>query len=481
VAAPFDPSTVLRQWPRGKAFTIADATTGVFAAGATGSGKTSGVSKHLAIGYMEQGQMGGLVLAAKVEECAQWISWAKEAGREKDLVIFDASGKHRFNFLQWEAERGGEGGGLVINIVALLDEIATAIAKASGNSGGGGDNKFFEDALHLMLVELVALAATTGPVTLPRLRSLAASAARSMAELQTEAWRENSEMARALHGLAARAGEMDAEDRADAAEFFAYWTADYPGLSSRTRGVIDMMAAMMVQPFLFRPCRRLFTTDTTIKPEDTFAGKIIIVDLPIQEFRLAGRVAALAWKHCFQIAVMRRAQARGNRPVFLWADECQNFATSFDAEYQAVARSAGGCTVYLTQNRESLRRVLGSNDTVDALLGNLQTKFFAQNSSTDTGEWASKLLGSRFVEITGRNMGLSMGGDAGGGGGMHGGTSVSQQLRAYVEPAEFAQLKRGGPAYDYRVTTIVYKGGELFEGGGGEPVPYTRLTFNQLR
>jgi hypothetical protein len=38
--------------------------------------------------------------------------------------------------------------------------------------------------------------------------------------------------------------------------------------------------------------------------------------------------------------------------VFPWADEAQNFVTPFDAEYQAVARSAGGCTVYLTQNRE---------------------------------------------------------------------------------------------------------------------------------
>ena len=426
--------------------------------------------------------MGGLVLASKVEECAQWIKWAKEAGRERDLVIFDASGKHRFNFLQWEAERAGEGGGLVINIVALLDEIATAIAKASGTEGGGGDNKFFEDALHLMLTELVALAAATGqPVSLPRLRALASSAPRNMAELQSEAWREGSEMARALHSLAARAGDMDEEAKADLAELFTFWTRDFCQLSDRTRSIIDMQFSMTAQNFLFRPCRRLFTTDTTIRPEDAFSGKIIIVDLPIQSFRLAGRVAALAWKHCFQIAVMRRAQSQGNRPVFLWADEAQNFVTPFDAEYQAVARSAGGCTVYLTQNRESLRRVLGSNETVDSLLGNLQTKFFCQNSSTDTNEWAAKLLGERWVEITGRSMGLNMPGDGTGQGGMHGGTTSSQQRRFYCEAAEFAQLRRGGPAYDHRVTAIVYKGGELFTGGEGEPVPYTRLTFNQLR
>jgi hypothetical protein len=111
--------------------------------------------------------------------------------------------------------------------------------------------------------------------------------------------------------------------------------------------------------------RKLFSTDTNIKPEDAFNGKIIIVDLAVQDFRLAGKVASLAWKYCFQVAVLRRTPPTEPdtylRPVFLWADEAHNFVTDFDAEFQAVARSAGGCTVYLTQNRESYRRVLGNS------------------------------------------------------------------------------------------------------------------------
>jgi hypothetical protein len=117
------------------------------------------------------------------------------------------------------------------------------------------------------------------------------------------------------------------------------------------------MFSMLVRPFITRPLRRLFSEDTTIRSEDTFNGKIILVDLPVQEYRLAGRMAAMAWKWCFQLAVMRRHCAPGTlHPVFLWADEAQNFITERDAEYQAVARSAGGCTVYLTQQREGIRR-----------------------------------------------------------------------------------------------------------------------------
>ena len=161
---------------------------------------------------------------------------------------------------------------------------------------------------------------------------------------------------------------------------------------------------MMARPFLTRPLRRLFSADTNVTPEAAFDGKVIIVDLPVQVFRLAGRMANLAWKYRFQIAVMRR-QAPSDldqylRPVFLFADEAQNFTTDFDAEYQAVARAAGGCTVYLTQNRESYLRVLGSEAAVDFLLGNLQLKAFCQQSSPATNAWAARLLGERWQRFS---------------------------------------------------------------------------------
>src|ERR1041385_2869753 len=157
----FHPRTILRDWGSGHAFRLADALTGVCVFGATGSGKTSGPAKHLAYGYLAAG-FGGLVLCAKKEERRQWQAWAAETGRADDLVIIDAGGKWRFNFIDWEASRPEEGGGLAINIVNLLDEIAGAISGGGGPAEGGrGDNKFWEDALHHLntnLVELVLLA-----------------------------------------------------------------------------------------------------------------------------------------------------------------------------------------------------------------------------------------------------------------------------------------------------------------------------------
>jgi hypothetical protein len=243
---------------------------------------------------------------------------------------------------------------------------------------------------------------------------------------------------------------------------------------------------MLVRPLITPPLGDIFTTTTNIKPEDAFDGKIIIVDLPVQEFRLVGRIANLAWKYCFQTAVLRRVQPADRqsflRPVFLWADEAQNFVSRFDAEYQAVARSAAGCTVYLTQNRESFRRVLNNYDAVDSLLANLQAKFFCQNSG-ETNEWAAKLLGERWVRITSTNAGqsrndlaLSMPHQQQGS--LNAGVSRSDQRRYFVEPATFTTLRRGGSQNNFQVEAIVYLGGTLFP-GGNEMLPFKLITFNQ--
>jgi hypothetical protein len=113
--------------------------------------------------------------------------------------------------------------------------------------------------------------------------------------------------------------------------------------------------------------------------------------------------------------------------------------------------------------------VLGNDDSVDALLGNLQSKFFCQNSG-DTNKWAAELLGERWVMITSTNVSQGQQERSG-----SAGVGRSEQRRYYVEPAQFTTLKRGGDVYGFQVEAIVYKGGHLFEDGQ----PFKLLTFNQ--
>jgi hypothetical protein len=474
----FHPQTILRDWGSGQAFRLANALTGVSIFGATGSGKTSGPAKHLAYGYLAN-QFGGLVLCAKKEERRQWEQWAAECGRTDDLIIVDSTGKWRFNPLDWEARRPDASGGLTINIVSILDEIAGAIAKSAGKAeAGGGDNKFWEDSLHHLNTNLVDLPIFAGlQVSLPLMRDILSSAPLSREQIADQNWQQTSVCAQTLVEAEKATSKASTDIRADFEECRKYWLAEFPVLSEKTRSIITLSFSMLARPLITRPLRKLFSSDTNVKPEDAFNGKIIIIDLPVQDFRLAGRVANLAWKFCFQVAVLRRTPPTAPdtylRPVFLWADEAQNFVTDFDAEYQAVARSAGGCTVYLTQNRESYRRVLGNSDAVDSLLGNLQAKFFCQNAG-ETNEWAAKLLGERFIDITSTNVGRSGAQEAS----QTSGVTRSAQRRYFVEPSTFTTLKRGGELHNFQVEAIVYNGGHLFV-NGKESLPYKLLTINQ--
>ena len=474
----FHPETIIRDW-NGERFTIADATTGVAVFGATGSGKTSGTGRHLALGYMgSAAEMGCLVLCAKISEREQFEQWAKEAGRERDVVVFDASGNHRFNFLDWESSRASQGGGLTINVVALLEEIITALEPQKAT--GGGDNVFWEDALHQLLTNAVELVQLAGyELSLATLRDIVRSAPLSREQAISEAWQKQSAC---WHFLAeaerSTAGGSDDEVKADYAEVRAYFLDDFANLSDRTRSVITLMFTKLAQPFSARPLRKLFSTDTTIRPEDTFDGRIIIIDLPTQEFRLAGRIAALVWKYCWQVAVMRRSAAPAGqylRPVFLWADEAaENFLSRGDSEFQAVARASAACTVYLAQNINQYCKRLGDNDAFESFIANLQT-IFVHQSTGPTCRWMAERLGEQWQQITSTNIGRSSPQALGADPTSSAGVSRSEQRRFLVEPARFTTLKRGGPAYGNQVEAIVYKGGHIFSDGK----PYMLLTFNQ--
>ena len=477
---PFHPHRLLCDWDNGDGMRISDAVTGVAVFGATGSGKTSGIGQQLARAYLTAG-FGGLVLCAKSDECRQWQKWAQETGRTNDLIIIEPGGTARFNWMDYEANRTGHGAGLAINIVAMLDELGGVAAGDAGHAeGGDGAAKFFRDSLHHLNTNAVDLALLAGlRVSLPLLRSIILTAPLTLAEAASETWQQGRGVCATLLREAGKAIEEsgDAEAKADFVEVENYLLREYPAIGDRTRSSITLCVSMVARPFLTRPLRRLFSADTNVTPEVAFDGKIIIVDLPVQVFRLAGRMANLAWKYCFQIAVMRRtsptAPGEYPRPVFLWADEAQNFVTEFDAEHQAVARSAGGCTVYLTQNRESYLRVLGNEAAVDSLLGNLQLKAFCQQSSPTTNAWAARLLGERWQKILSTNVGHA--GRSSEERSMSSNVNVNQQRRFFVEPAEFTVLRRGGEVNEYQVEAVVYLGGHLFSDG----LPYRRIQIDQ--
>src|ERR1700733_8755136 len=95
---PFDQSTVIRQWPKGQVLDIGRAVTGILGFGSTGSGKTSALLKHILSGYADA-KFGFCILTAKPGDAAFYVALFTAAGRARDIILFDSSGRYCFNFM----------------------------------------------------------------------------------------------------------------------------------------------------------------------------------------------------------------------------------------------------------------------------------------------------------------------------------------------------------------------------------------------
>ena len=246
----------------------------------------------------------------------------------------------------------------------------------------------------------------------------------------------------------------------------------------------------MADCFLRGMLRKLFCTSLDFRPEDTFDGKIIIPDLPVKEHNELGQFAQVLFKFVWQRAVERRIPPlitredaqETIRPVFLWADESQFFANSYDALFQSTARSSRACTVYLTQNLPSYFAAFGganSRAEVEAFIGNLQTKIFHANGDPTTNNWAADSIGRtrqmQYYAGLSESVAKAAGSNQSAGG--------SQVVEYLVQPQEFTMLRTGGEECDMQVDGIIFQGGRrwIVEGKNGKKTQnFVRHAFPQV-
>ena len=497
------PAPVIKDWPDNDEellalgtkrlaenyWSLGDAFEGLQVFGGTGSGKSSGSGQAVARAFLEA-NLGGLVLTAKPDEILSWQRYAKATGRETDLLIVEEDSPHRFNFLRYELQRPGAGAGHTENLVNLFCAVLESSEKRHGQ--GGGNDSYWQRSLKQLLrsaVDLAVLAADD--VDLPGLYRIITSAPRSAVEALDEKWQQNSACFALLEHSKDRAKEKGRETDWELTN--NYWLQEFPGLAPETRSVIVSSFTSMADCFLRGLLRKLFCTDLNIRPEDSFEGKIIILNLPVKEYNELGQFAQVLFKFIWQRAVERRIpkgisreEAQNTiRPVFLWADESQFFASSYDAMFQSTARSSRACTVYLTQNLPSYHATFGGANAkaeADAFLGNLQTKIFHANGDPTTNNWAAESIGrTRQLQLYGgQSEGVSAKGNGGSMNQNAGGSMVFEYL---VQPQEFTTLRTGGTEASYQVDCIIFQGGRRWLATiGNKPTAqnYIRHSFGQI-
>jgi len=478
MASQWDLNTPLLKFSDSDYWTIKDACSGVQIVGGTGSGKTSGSGQTIAKTYLANG-FGGLVLTVKNDEGQEFYKWAKETGREKSVIWVKPDEDFFFDFLDYEAQR--KGGGDTENILDLFTRVVEIVSQSDLKSG---DNAYFYLANQQLLRNAIDLCQLANDrVSLADVYKVIATAPTTIADTVKEGWQQSSYCFKLL-SKANEEWKQKTEHSYSLEMCASYFLTEYPRFGDRLRSSITTIFTASADPFLRGTLRSLFSPDEGIKgfnmmPEHCKDGAIYIFDLPIKDKGLIGRVAQSLYKMIFQQCMERRdIKKDGGRPVFLWADENQNFINSFDVEFQQTARSARVLTVYLTQNIANYHVSLGKGEhgrnQATSILGNLATKIFHSNPDPKTNEWASSIFGTHWV--TEESESISKNAKVEEFDGLNVSKSKREIQKDVIESRHFTELANGGEENNLQVESIIHQAGRIWESTNAN---YISVIFHQ--
>lgn len=434
--------------------TLQDSFRGFQVFGSTGSGKTSGSGKLIAECFLKSG-FGGIVLVVKSDEVETWRKYCENCNRSSDLVIIEPDGLKRFNFLS-ELSRNQNKPLDVVNISQLILDVYALYTRSNGERS---QDSFWIDQLQSCLNHTIVLSFyKDGALSAEGIYETFRSAVNHAENFEAlKARGQKTSFERMANALTDSSHENYALDNA-----IKFYLNDFKSLAEKTRSIIVAMFGSLMEPLIQSPMREVFSGLTTIKPEDTFLGKIIVINLPIHQFRKAGLLTQLIWKMSFMNAVMERSNPE--RPVFLWADESQYFIEERDIQFLTTARSKRCSVVYLTQNFSNYEAALSSPSKVSAILGSMNNKIYHQNNDPRTNEFASNSIGKVMTKRESHTSGPQ--GSS---------STTSEHLENDVIERVFTGLKSGGVANNLTVEAIVHIPGHKFKKGR----PWFRGEFRQ--
>lgn len=502
----------------GNSWMTRDAATGLICFGMTGSGKSSGPLRSIAMRFLELGY-GGIVFCAKPDECDTWIGYAKEQGRDKDIILLS---RETFCFLDYEFSRPSEsGGGQVENVVNIFLEV---VKITKDKKQGGTSDEYWQNAIKQVLRNTITILVMAGEaVTLPNIKSVIDTVPRNkdMAELQknylamlqsfctyesnkillkegtkvfddvisefevqyfkgTDNRKESGAMKEYCSQLFVKAILNGHGDNSDFELGLNFFFVEFPNLDDRTRSNTISSFTVLADAMLRGEFRRCFgAKESSLVIEDLYRkGKILIVDQDVKRHGLVGQMTAAIVKLCFEKMIERREDISDPDalPVFLWGDECQYFTLDYDQIFQTTARSSRTLTVYATQNLDNLYNGYGK-EQANSLLGNLGTKIFCQNGDYNTNKWAADSIGQEVLRRRSQNFGDSKSG------GMKGDYNKSdnfsegwsEQKDYKVDIVQFTTLQTGGPRGQCQVGYIFWQSGRVLKNGD----VYVRGTIKQ--
>jgi hypothetical protein len=257
-------------WFANHPWRIRDALEGTAILGDTGSGKTSGSGKTIAKALLNAG-FGGLVLCKKTDESETWIRLAVECGRQEQLLVVNPRQAWRFNFLDYNFLRRGEGAGFVENAVQLFMNVIEN-RRDMANQSDRQQRFFIDNTRRLLRYSMEALLLAGEPVTMDGLRRLVNSTPYPHPQTGQQVWPEDSFLALILaKGIYRHQRQLNGNVAADSTpqDIREYFEQDFarPGSNRQSAGILSTFLGM-AEPYLSGPVKDVFCTTTNFLPAE---------------------------------------------------------------------------------------------------------------------------------------------------------------------------------------------------------------------
>jgi hypothetical protein len=464
---------VLFRWDDANTLTIRNLLAGgIHVFGRTDGGKTSSM-KQVARAILECKDSSLLVLCSKRGEYREWLGLVTKAKRDDDVILVDPKKEWRFNMIGYfgESKAGAEA------IVRFIMEMKSAIFRENQASGGESAvwRKYDETAIRNCVV---ALMCAKEEVTSVNLHRMIVTAPVSPSELESERWQEdycNEILKRGFDAEKTPMQQMDFEQSMD------YLLRVWPGMGDRTRGSVLMGVAGTLSAMNIGMAREMFASATNITPKAAIEGrKIVIVNMPPDEWGDVGLLANIGWKYHWQKEVLKREVSEESPVAGIWGDESSLWVSDFDSDFVSRCRSYRGFQVYICQSIANYEKTLPSDKAeaiVESLVSNFSHKVFFALGSAKDAEYAADLCGKHLEVLAGgsvQHAPWSMFE----GGGEHHSSSFHEQYEYLVRPEDFmVGLRTGSPANNYMVDAIVVRSGKPFASG----YPMVQVSFDQRK
>ena len=357
--------------------------------GTTGTGKTASVMYPLTKQILLYGandpskKAGMLILDVKGNYYQQVLAYAKECGREKDVILIsmDSECDTYYNPVY---KPGMEPIDLAKRSQAVMELNSRGVSK-------GGDSQFWDGKAMLMMAECIRLLnGAKQYFTLADIHKV----------LSNEMY------------LREMLDKYDIEfDKGNITQFNhdqtkTYFHGEFQGgrdggatrVAETIKSCLQLITGFFVSSEKINekfcpPKRKLnFTGFSEVINE----GKIVVMGINVFEYPQVAQTIAAFLKSDFEQEVLKRTASSNlnrTRPVFLICDEAQNFVTSEEAAFCGVSRESRCCTILATQSYSSLQMALGNQSASNTLQQNLVNKIWLRSDDEATIKLAQMLTG----------------------------------------------------------------------------------------